>query len=249
MTLLTPMNRTFFSAVVAISLFWLLDSPVCAQSNNSLTPQEVSEGWKLLFDGTSMDHWRVYNGDSMPEGWTIQDDAMTFRPEESNRAESGKNIITKKKYKNFHLKLEWKIKEEGNSGIFYGVLEQPDEAIYWSAPEVQIVDNSVYPDTMDARDRMAGSLYDLVPAEPQNVNPPGQWNSVQVIVDGSHVEHWQNGTKVLSFDRWDRTWYEMIRNSKFDCHNEFGNIRKGRIGIQDHGAFVKIRNIKIKTID
>ena len=232
-----------------VALLCTLTTPALGQSNNSLTPEELAEGWKLLFDGTSMDHWRAYNGDSMPPGWSIQNGAMTFLPEEANRAEGGKNIITKRKYEDFHLKLEWKIREEGNSGIFYGVLEQPDEAIYWSAPEVQIIDNSVYPDTMDASDRMAGSLYDLVPANPQNVNPPGQWNSVQIIVDGSHVEHWQNGTRVVSFDRWGSEWYEMIRNSKFECHNEFGNIRNGYIGIQDHGTFVQVRNIKIKRLD
>lgn len=237
------------SAVAVVSLFFLMGNTVCAQSNNTLSTQELAEGWKLLFDGSSMDHWRAYNGDSLPETWSIQDEAMTFNPEEANRAEGAKSIITNKKYENFHLKLEWKIKEGGNSGIFYGVLEQPDEEIYWSAPEVQIVDNSVFPDTMDAANRMAGSLYDLVPAEPQNANPAGEWNSVQVIVDRDHVEHWQNGTKVLSFDRWDSDWYEMVRNSKFECHNEFANIRRGHIGIQDHGAFVQVRNIKIKTLD
>lgn len=241
--------RRLFAVFIVASLCCAWGSPVRAQGNNSLTPQELSEGWKLLFDGTSMDHWRAYNGDSVPEAWNIQDGAMTFNPGEANGAEGGMNIITKRKYKNFHLKLEWKIKEGGNSGIFYGVLEQPNEEIYWSAPEVQIVDNSFYPDTVDASDRMAGSLYDLIPAEPQNANPTGQWNSVQVIVDGSHVEHWQNGTKVLSVNRWGVDWYKKVHNSKFKCHNEFGNIRQGHIGLQDHGTFVQVRNIKIKRLN
>lgn len=236
--------------VAFVSSFCLLGNPVYAQQeHNSLTMQELADGWELLFDGSSLDRWRLYNGGSLPDTWSIRDGTMTFAPEEADRAEGSQNIITKKKYENFHLKLEWKIKEGGNSGIFYGVLEQPNQQIYWSAPEMQIVDNTFYPDTVDAHDRLAGSLYDLIPAKPQNANPPGQWNRVQIIVDGSSVEHWQNGAKVLEFDRWTPEWFEMIRNSKFECHNEFGNIRRGHIGIQDHGSFIQLRNIKVRPID
>lgn len=224
-------------------------SAVYAQENNSLTLQELGNGWELLFDGSSLDHWRQYNGESVPDTWTVEDGTVTFTPRETDAAEGSQSIITKKKYQDFHLKLEWKVTEGGNSGVFYGVLEQPGQEIYWSAPEMQLVDNEFYPDTADADDQMAGSLYDLVPAEPQNANPVGQWNSAQIIVEQAHVEHWQNGVKVLSIKRWTPEWFEMIRNSKFECHNEFGNLRRGHIGLQDHGTVLKFRNIKIKSIN
>ncbi|MGF1671613.1 MAG: DUF1080 domain-containing protein, partial [Balneolaceae bacterium] len=219
------------------------------QQNNSANPSEGE--WEVLFDGTSIDHWRVYNGDSFPDqGWVIRDDALVFEPPQGDDWTSGLDIITKEKYENFHLKLEWQISEGGNSGIFYGVLEQPTQAIYWSALEFQILDNINHPDADQGIDgnRKAASLYDLIPAEPQNTKPHGEWNSVEIIVNGAHVEHWQNGEKVVEFERWTPEWFEMIRNSKFECHNEFGNVRNGHIGLQDHGDVVKYRDIQIKRL-
>lgn len=245
------MIKRIITGIVSLSLLMICSiSMSYAQSNNMLSQKEKADGWELLFDGKSTDKWRAYNSDSFPsDRWKVRDGAMVFEPAEVDGAEGGQNIITKKKYRNFHLKMEWQIAEGGNSGIFYGVLEQPDQQIYWSAPEMQIVDNEIFYGDSGTAEQTAGSLYDLVAAEPQNVKPAGEWNSVQIIVDGAHVEHWQNGEKVVETERWTPEWFEMIRNSKFECHNEFGNIRNGHIGIQDHGGVVKVRNIKIKTLD
>src|SRR5699024_1033932 len=95
----------------------------------------------------------------------------------------------------------------------------------------------------------SGSLYDLIPAEPQNANPYGEWNSVKLVVDGNHVEHWQNGEKVVEFTLWSPEWYEMLRNSKFVSHPAFGDAHEGHIGLQDHGSEGRFRNIKIKKLD
>ena len=219
--------------------------------SNSNAQQETGSNWEVLFDGTSTDQWRVYNGDSFPgEGWSIQDNLLVFEPPQTEEWTSELDIVTKETYQNFHLKLEWQISEGGNSGIFYGVLEQPDQAIFWSALEMQVLDNINHPDSDQGLDgnRKAGSLYDLIPANPQNTKPHGEWNQVEIIVDGAHVEHWQNGEKVVEFERWTPEWFEMIRNSKFECHNEFGNIRDGHVGLQDHGNVVKFRDIMIKRL-
>lgn len=149
------------------------------------------------------------------------------------------------------LNGEWK--RGANSGIFYHALEQPAEAIYWSAPEIQILDNENHPDANQGEDgnRKATSLYDLIPAKPQNSNPYGQWNKIQVVVrdNGAHVEHWMNGEKVVEYERWTDEWFEMVRNSKFASHPEFGAAHEGYIGLQDHGNRVDFRNIKLKELD
>lgn len=215
--------------------------------NNSLTLQEKEEGWTLLFDGESTDHWRSYNGDGFPEeGWVAEDGALTVL------ADGGAgDIITKEKYGDFILKLEWKVQKGGNSGIFYRAMEQPTQAIYWSAPEYQLLDDENHPDASmgENGNRKSGSLYDLIPAKPQNANPFDEWNSVQIVAEGSHIEHWQNGEKVLEYELWTNDWYEMIRNSKFLEHPEFGDAREGYIGLQDHGNRVSFRNIKIKELE
>lgn len=233
---------------ILLSLLLILSLTNCmSNAQNTLTDKEIEEGWKLLFDGTTTDGWRSYNGDNFPEeGWVVKQGLLTVMSEGG-----GGDIITEEKYGNFELKLEWRVQETGNSGIFYRAMEQPTQPIYWSAPEFQILDNENHPDAKLGEDgnRKAGSLYDLIPAVPQNANPHGEWNSAKIVADGPNIEHWQNGEKVLEYELWTNQWYEMIRNSKFAEHPEFGDARKGYIGLQDHGDRVDFRNIKIKELE
>lgn len=213
---------------------------------NTLNAEEKEEGWQLLFDGTSTEGWRSYDGTDFPaQGWEVNDGMLTVLAQGG-----GGDIITDKKFSNFILKLEWRVQESGNSGIFYRAMEQPTQPIYWSAPEMQVLDNENHPDANQGVDgnRKAGSLYDLIPAKPQNAKAHGEWNSVKIVADGPNIEHWQNGEKVLEYELWTNEWYEMIRNSKFESHPEFGDARSGYIGLQDHGDRVDFRNIKIKEL-
>jgi hypothetical protein len=218
-------------------------------AHNTLTEQEISDGWKLLFDGESMDQWRVYNQEGIPAGWVVEDGAMVFDPEQRNE-QYGLDIITKETYGDFELKLEWWLSEAGNSGIFYHVIEQEDKALYWSGPEMQILDNENHPDADQGVDgnRKAGSLYDLIPAVPQNAKPYGQWNSVKIVAKGDVIEHWQNGEMVLSFDRSTDEWKDLVAGSKFAPHPEFGTAAEGHIALQDHNDLVKFRNLKIRSL-
>ncbi|HLR24225.1 MAG TPA: DUF1080 domain-containing protein [Fodinibius sp.] len=213
---------------------------------NTLSQDEKEDGWELLFNGQSADQWRSYQGDDFPaKGWEVKDGLLTVL------ADGGAgDIITRQKYGNFILKLEWKVEKSGNSGVFYRAMEQPTQPIYWSAPEMQVLDNINHPDASRGKDgnRKAGSLYDLIPAKPQNAKPYGEWNSAKIVADGANIEHWQNGEKVVAYELWSNDWYEMIRNSKFKDHPEFGDAREGYIGLQDHGNRVSFRNIKIKEL-
>ena len=247
------MNAIQFYTVTILSFLLALFISVESLSaqHNQLTDEEKEEGWILLFDGESTDHWRTYNEDSFPdEGWVAEDGALVFYPPQTDTWSSGLDIITKEKFGDFELRLEWNIERGGNSGIFYHVLEQPTQEIYWSAPEMQVLDNINHPDATQGVDgnRKAGSLYDLIPADPQNTKPHGEWNSVRIISNGPVVEHWQNGEKVLEYERFTAEWFEMLRNSKFECYPEFGAMNEGHIGLQDHGDVVKYRNIKIKHL-
>lgn len=222
-----------------------------AQSHNTLTEQEKADGWILLFDGESTDHWRGYNMEGVPDkGWIVEDGFLVFDPTVNSDGNYPADIITKEKYKDFEFKIDWWIEEGGNSGIFYHVLEQPNQSVYWSGLEFQLLDNENHPDANQgiAGNRKAGSLYDLISADPQNTKPYGEWNSVKIVSKGAHVEHWQNGEKVVEFERWTPEWFEMLRNSKFLEHPEFGAMQEGHLGLQDHGDLVKFRNIKIKPL-
>lgn len=221
---------------------------------NTLTQQEIDEGWILLFDGETTDGWRGYNRDSFPQGgWVIEDG--TLKVEGAGTGEAGGeggDILFDQQFQNFHLSLEWKVSEGGNSGIFYLAKEIDDRPIWHSAPEMQILDNANHPDALLGVDgnRQAGSLYDLIPAEPQNFNGYGEWNKAEVLVYRGTVVHFQNGEPVVEYHLGTPAWEEMVTNSKFaDYADVFGKFEPGYISLQDHGDDVWFRNIKIRPRD
>jgi len=222
---------------------------------NKLTNEEVSQGWFLLFNGRTNDGWRAYNKTFFPPAWIIENG--TLKCPESGRGEAGAInggdiMYAKQKFSDFHLKLEWKVSPGGNSGIFYLGREVVRWEFYRTAPEMQILDNDRHPDALKGKDgnRKAGSLYDLIPAKPQNAKPAGEWNSIEIICNQGTVTHIQNGEKVLEYHLWTPEWNELVKNSKFPSLNpDWANVAKeGIIGLQDHGHAVWFRNIKIRHL-
>ena len=211
------------------------------------------EGWTVLFDGESVEHWRGYKKDSFPEeGWRITDEGwlMCVGSGQGEAGGAGGDIITREMYEDFELELEWRISEGGNSGIFYMAREIEGEPIWKSALEMQILDNERHLDARlgEAGNRQAGSLYDLIPADPQNANPAGEWNSARIIKYQGTVVHFMNGEQVLEYHLWTDDWNEMVENSKFSEFEPFGKYSEGYIGLQDHGNDVWFRNIRIKSL-
>lgn len=204
--------------------------------------------WITLFDGTNYDHWRGYLTDSMHPEWTIEDGAMAFVPGK----EGGKNIITKDVFTDFELSLEWKISEGGNSGIFWGVYEDPKyREAYQTGPEIQVLDNDRHPDAKaNPKFHQAGALYDMVQPEHDVCKPAGEWNLCVLKVNhktnqGSVT---LNGTEIVTFPVHGEAWDAMVAKSKFKGWEGFGKHHTGHIGLQDHGDKVWFRNIKIKEL-
>ena len=217
---------------------------------NTLSDQEKKEGFVLLFDGSTHEGWRGYKKDVFPDRWVIEEGTLYFNPEaEGTRGD----IIYDKMFSNFHLKIDWKIEEGGNSGIFYlGAENDQFRAIYATAPEMQVLDNERHPDAKLGinGNRKSGSLYDLIPAEPQNFKGAGEWNTAEVIIRNGHVIHMQNGAVVVEYDHGNQMWEALVAGSKFPGINpDWANLQKqGYIGLQDHGNHVWFRNIKIKEL-
>jgi hypothetical protein len=206
---------------------------------NTLTQAERAAGWRLLFDGRTTDGWRGFRKNSVPAGWQVVDGALT-------RTGAGGDLITTQQFKDFELALEWKIAPGGNSGIFYRGSEDED-AIYWTAPEMQVLDDARHPDGQ-SRLTAAGADYALYPAPAGIVKPAGEWNQVRIIVDGRHVEHWLNGVRVVQYELLSPDWEVKVAGSKFAPHPHYGRNAEGYIGLQDHGDWVAFRNIKIRVL-
>ncbi|MBJ7880446.1 3-keto-disaccharide hydrolase [Gelidibacter salicanalis] len=251
----------------ALVIFSLLVMPLisgCKEKNENVKETTEAEektmienedpnDWIVLFDGTSSEGWRGYKKDHFPEAWKIVDG--TIHCVGSGRGEAGSkdggDIIYDKKFKNFTLSLEWKISEGGNSGIFY--LGQEDLDYIWkTAPEMQVLDNNKHPDAKLGVEgnRQAGSLYDLIPAKPQNAKPVGEWNQVEITVYNGTVVHKQNGVNVVEYHLWTPEWNALVAGSKFPSLNkDWAEVaNEGYIGLQDHGDDVWFKNIKIKEL-
>jgi hypothetical protein len=204
--------------------------------HNVLTEFEIEEGWILMFDGETTAGWRGYNRADFPEEWGIDDGAL-YCPG------AGGDIIYDRQFRDFHLSIDWRISEGGNSGIFYLAQEAEGQPIWHTAPELQLLDNEAYPDLDDRQ--LAPALYDLVPAYPQNTRPAGEWNTVEVLLRDGHLSHIQNGEEVLHVHLGDEQWNKMVEESKFP-EDIFAKYIPGYIGLQDHGDEVWFRNIKIR---
>jgi len=223
---------------------------------NTLTEAEKADGWMLLFDGENTDNWRGYQKENFPAAWNIEKDALHIQG--SGRGEAGAkdggDIIYDKKFGDFHLKLEWMVDSAANAGIFYRGQELDEYDFIWkTAPEMQVLDNKNHPDAQKGKNgnRQAGSLYDLIPADPQNFKGHGTWNSAEVIARGNDIVHIQNGDTVVQYTIGSDRMNKLIADSKWPGINEnWGSIAmEGYIGLQDHGDDVWFRNVKIKELD
>jgi hypothetical protein len=147
-------------------------------------PQSAMSGWRVLFDGKSLDNWRGYKNQPVPSGWRVENGTLAKNAPVAD-------IVSKDEFGDFELEIDWKIGDGGNSGIFYRGTEEYDH-IYWSAPEYQLLDDLKAADNK-TRLTCAGAAYALYPSPAGHLKPIGEWNTARIIAKGRHVEHWLNG--------------------------------------------------------
>lgn len=228
-----------------------------------------ADGYITIFDGKTLDGWRCYGKDKAGSDWNVDEGAIHLQGSGNGEGggENGGDILFAHKFKNFELTFEYKISKGGNSGVLYLAQEVKDAKgellpIWQSAAEYQVLDNQNHVDAQLGVDgnRQSASLYDMIPAKPQNAKPFDEWNSGKITVFKGTVLHGQNGEKVLEYHLWTPKWKEMLDNSKFNATGEFpiayklllnmgGDNHEGYIAFQDHGDDVWYRNIKVKLLD
>jgi hypothetical protein len=219
---------------------------IAAVPNKDDVPSK--KGWKSLFDGKSKKGWHIYRGEATGESWRVEDGLLTFTPVNKPGVKTGGDLTTDDEYENYHLSVEWKISEGGNSGIIFGVKEDSMyKKSYLTGMEMQVLDNSKHPDAKITKHR-AGDLYDLISCSKETVKPAGEWNHAEVIYNNNNLQLILNGETVVSTVVGDENWKKLVAGSKFKTMKGFGTFRKGRIVLQDHGDKVWYRDIKIKEL-
>jgi hypothetical protein len=210
---------------------------------NSLSEQEKKEGWRLLFNGKNLGGWKTFQGKAIL-GWKIIDGVLN---NSGIGSDHGGDIVTREKFQNFELSLEWKVAPKSNSGIFYRVNEKLGKAIYETAPEYQLIDDKGWPTKLHDN-QYSGANYAMHTPSNAKVKPLEEWNHARIIVDGTHVQHYLNGIKVVDYNLWDADWKARKEKGKWKDFPYYGMAKKGQIGLQDHGGLAQFRNIKIRII-
>jgi len=214
------------------------------------TAEQVVE-WISLFDGETLDGWKRYHADEIGPLWTVEDGAIKCdgKGHGEGSPEFGGSLITLKSFGNFELELEWRISEGGNSGILYHVVEKPEYShAYVTGPEFQVCDDP--PGTGRERSK-AGSSYDMYAAPAtKKLNPVMEWNTAKIVYMDGKVEHWLNGEKVVEFDESSEDFKLRYDQSKWSSEDYpyWNTYKEGSIALQDHGAAVWYRNIRIRNL-
>jgi hypothetical protein len=195
-----------------------------------------------LFDGKTTTGWHSYLKTG-PGAWKVVDGALQLDPKAPDQGD----LVTDKEYENYELSVTWKIAEGGNSGIIFGIHEDPSfNETYLTGIEMQVLDDQKASDNKKAT-HLAGSLYDLkAPSSP--AKPAGEWNEIKIRKDNGQLTFWMNGTKTVDVKIGSPEWQELINNSKFKTWKSFASYPKGHIALQDHGAVVSFKDISIKEL-
>ena len=214
---------------------------------NTLTRQEVEDGWELLFDGRTTSGWRGYGMAEFPAtGWRAQAGELVVLPAGAEGGGIGGDIVTEAVFADFELVFDFLVTPVGNSGVFYRVVEHEGEALWQVAPEFQVLDDSVHVERGSTPVHLTGANYDLQASAVDASAPIGEWNSARIVVVGSHVEHWLNGQMTVEYELWSPEWEAQVAESKFAPHAHYGRASEGHIGIQDYDREIRYRNIKIR---
>lgn len=205
--------------------------------------QPISEAWVSLMDATL---WRGYNQASLPTNWAFKGNQLECFGE---GGDIGGDIITKQKYDNFELSLEWKISEGGNSGIFYHVVEDIKyKAPYETGAEYQLLDDIGFPSPIEDWQKTGANYAMHLANEKKVLKPIGEWNTSRIIFNRGKVEHWLNGAKIVDFDKFSDDWKAKRNSGKWNDYPDYGIANDGYLGLQDHGAGVWFRDIKVKRL-
>ncbi len=231
--------RMFTLAMLSLTAIVLAACDEAIAADNVLNEREKQEGWKLLFDGQSLDGWMTSS--QQPSQRPVEDHAIN-----PHRC-GGYMMVHEQTWSDFVLSLDFKIAPGCNSGVFirtFPLTPRPGLDVGYNGIEVAIDDTTTtgYHDT--------GAIYDLVAPSTNAMKPAGQWNHLVVTCDKNYISVDLNGKLVSEMDL--DEWTESSKRPDGSDH-KFDTVfrdhpRSGYIGLQDHGGECWYKNIKLKPL-
>ena len=199
---------------------------------------------QVLFDGKTTHGWHTYLKPTAEPAWAVVNGALQLDPKAAGRGD----LVTDGEYENFELALEWKITPGGNSGLIFGVHEDPAfPNTYETGIEMQVLDNKEAEDNKKPTHR-AGSLYDMQAPARDVAKPAGEWNRVRLRKQKGHLTFWLNAVQIVDVQMGSDQWKALVAGSKFKTWKNFGAFSKGHIALQDHGHEVAFRAITLQQL-
>ncbi len=239
------MNKNIVAAFLFICMFTISCASSKMSADNILSKKEMDAGYKLLFDGNTLNGWRTYQ--NLPDAsWSVENGSLHCKGSNENYGAVTADLVTKTQYQNFDFSVDYKISPGGNSGILYLVNEDSAYS-FLTGPEYQIIDDINFPEKLHDWQHTAAN-YAMNPAGDAKPNPAGEWNHARIIKNGNHVEHWLNGEKVVDYELYSTDWYKRKSAGKWKDDNAYGKSVKGYITFQNHGSQAWFKNIKIKEL-
>lgn len=197
-----------------------------------LSKQEQREGFKVLFDGTSLSQWT-----SNTDEYYLEDGYIVMKPTSGYG-----NLYTKEEFDNFILRFEFLLTPEANSGL--GIRHKIiTGSTGYDGMELQILDNTapIYADLKPYQ--YHGSVYGWIPAKRGFLKPVGEWNFQEVIANGNKIKVTLNGSVIVDGDL-----EEAVRSTPENKIPKTLFYKKGSIAFLGHDSVVKFRNIRIKEL-
>lgn len=234
------MGIAFMKSIILLTALAL---PVFAGEPNTLSDKEKADGFKLIFDGKSLDGFKNFKKDGVDAKWVVKDGAITLTEK------GGGDLLTKEQYKDFEFRFEFKIAPEGNSGIMWHAADS-GKAPYETGPEYQVLDSqskTAYQHEIK-RGNLAGAFYDIIPTKPEVSKPAGEWNEGSIKIQGTKITLTINGTVTADVDTSTEEWKELLAKSKFAKWEKFNKEPKGHLVFQDHGDVVSFRSLRVKEL-
>jgi len=218
------------------------------EQQNMLSDREKKDRWTLLFDGTTMNGWHLFNKGTIPSAWSVDSGRLICNPHAKDVKHG--DLVTDKVYQDFDLRFEWKISRAGNSGLFINVQERPELATtFFTGPEYQLLDDkNVEPDYLKNPTHKAAAIFGVVPNNSNSMPKPGEWNQSRILQQNGKVTFWLNDAQTVQVDLQSAEWKNLVALSSLSKYPEFGVAVSGHLALQDWTNGVAFRNIKIKEL-